>query len=61
MEGATKAFTFRNFCSVGHTLVEIVIRRVARVLYPRNFAKLANAPKSYETPSFSAGASGVGS
>jgi glycosyltransferase involved in cell wall biosynthesis len=51
-EGATKAFTFRNMCSVWHTLIEIVIRRVARILYPRNFAKIENAPLAYETRAF---------
>ncbi|MFM8290493.1 MAG: glycosyltransferase family 2 protein [Planctomycetia bacterium] len=57
-EGASKAFTFRNICSVSHTLLEIFIRRVARILYPKNFAKLANAPRSYETAAFRAGAGG---
>jgi dolichol-phosphate mannosyltransferase len=51
-EGSTKAFTFRNICSVGHTLLEIFIRRVAKLLYPRNFAKLARAPREFETPAF---------
>lgn len=51
-EGSTKAFTFRNICSVGHTLLEIFIRRVARLLYPRNFAKLSRAPREYETQAF---------
>lgn len=51
-EGATKAFTFRNICSVLHTLLEISIRRVARILYPRNFARLGEPPRAYETPAF---------
>lgn len=51
-EGETKAFTFRNICSVGHTLLEIFVRRVAKVLYPKNFAKLSRAPKIYESRSF---------
>jgi dolichol-phosphate mannosyltransferase len=51
-EGETKAFTFRNVCSVGHTLLEIFIRRVAKILYPKNFAKLSRAPKVFETRAF---------
>jgi len=33
--GRTKAFTLRNICSVAHTLLEIAIRRFARVMYPQ--------------------------
>jgi glycosyltransferase involved in cell wall biosynthesis len=51
-EGETKAFTFRNVCSVAHTLLEIFVRRVAKVLYPRNFAKLAGVPTVYESRAF---------
>lgn len=51
-EGATKAFTFRNICSVAHTLLEILIRRVAKLLYPRNFARLIKPPRAFETPAF---------
>jgi dolichol-phosphate mannosyltransferase len=51
-DGATKAFTFRNICSVAHTLLEILIRRVAKMLYPRNFSRLVAPPRSYETPAF---------
>lgn len=32
--GATKAFTFRNICSVGHTLLEIWLRRLGKLVYP---------------------------
>ena len=32
--GSSKAFTFRNICSVGHTLLDIFIRRVGRWVHP---------------------------
>jgi hypothetical protein len=32
--GETKAFKFRNICSVGHTLLEIWIRRLGKLVYP---------------------------
>ena len=32
--GATKAFRFRNICSVGHTLLEIWLRRLGKLVYP---------------------------
>lgn len=32
--GATKAFKFRNICSVGHTLLEIWLRRLGKLVYP---------------------------
>jgi hypothetical protein len=32
--GATKAFKFRNICSVGHTLLEIWVRRLGKLVYP---------------------------
>lgn len=51
-EGETKAFTFRNVCSVAHTLLEIFVRRVARILYPKNFSKLSRALQMYETRAF---------
>jgi glycosyltransferase involved in cell wall biosynthesis len=51
-EGETKAFTFRNVCSVGHTLLEIFIRRVARVLYPKNFAQLGHSSQKFESRAF---------
>lgn len=31
--GQSKALTFRNFCSVAHSLLNIAIRRVSRILY----------------------------
>jgi len=33
--GASKAFTFRNICSVAHSLLEIFIRRIGRLVHPR--------------------------
>ncbi|MEI6657458.1 MAG: glycosyltransferase family 2 protein [Planctomycetota bacterium] len=32
--GATKAFKFRNICSVSHTLLEIWLRRLGKLVYP---------------------------
>jgi glycosyltransferase involved in cell wall biosynthesis len=32
--GATKAFKFRNICSVSHTLLEIWLRRLGKIVYP---------------------------
>ncbi|NDC62903.1 MAG: glycosyltransferase family 2 protein [Planctomycetia bacterium] len=32
--GETKAFRFRNICSVAHTLLEIFIRRLGKLVYP---------------------------
>ena len=32
--GETKAFKFRNLCSVGHTLLEIWVRRLGKLVYP---------------------------
>lgn len=32
--GATKAFKFRNICSVAHTLLEILVRRLGKLVYP---------------------------
>ncbi len=34
--GTSNALTFRNFCSVCHTLLNIFIRRVAKILYGYN-------------------------
>jgi glycosyltransferase involved in cell wall biosynthesis len=33
--GSSKAFTFRNICSVAHSLLEILIRRVAKFVHPQ--------------------------
>lgn len=54
-DGATKAFTFRNVCSVAHTLLEILIRRVAKLLYPRNFSRLVRPPRTFVTAAFVGG------
>ncbi len=37
--GSTKAFTLVNFCSVVHTLLDIAIRRIARIMYPKRFTR----------------------
>jgi len=50
--GVTKAFTFRNIASVGHTLLEVFIRRVAKVLYPKTVSRLALPPDVYDGPGF---------
>jgi hypothetical protein len=34
-KGHAKAITLKNFCSVAHTLLELVIRRLSRKLYGR--------------------------
>jgi glycosyltransferase involved in cell wall biosynthesis len=34
--GRSKAFTFRNICSVGHSLVEILIRRIGKWVHPHS-------------------------
>lgn len=50
--GATKAFTIRNICSVGHTLLEIFIRRVAKALYPEEVSRLQDPPIVIDSPAF---------
>jgi len=35
LTGASKALTFKNICSVGHSLLNIAIRRVFKALYGR--------------------------
>ena len=37
--GSSKAFTFRNICSVAHSLLEILIRRVAKFVHPQSARK----------------------
>jgi glycosyltransferase involved in cell wall biosynthesis len=37
--GSSKAFTFRNVCSVAHSLLEILIRRVAKFVHPQSGLK----------------------
>ncbi len=53
--GATKAFTLRNFCSVAHTLLEIVIRRCAKLMYPKIATKLRQGTIVYTNPAASHG------
>lgn len=48
--GRTSAFTIRNFASVGHTLLELFIRRVAKLLYPNYTSRLKHGHTVYETP-----------
>jgi glycosyltransferase involved in cell wall biosynthesis len=50
--GKTKAFTFRNIASVGHTLVQLFFRRMSRVLYPKYVPNIANAPQEFATAGF---------
>ena len=37
--GSSKALTLPNVCSVTHTLLDIAIRRVARIIYPHRFTR----------------------
>lgn len=37
--GRSKAFTFRNICSVAHSLLEILIRRIAKFVHPQSRQK----------------------
>jgi len=37
--GSSKAFTFPNICSVAHSLLDILIRRVARIMYAERFTR----------------------
>lgn len=41
--GSSKALKLQNLCSVAHTLIDISIRRVARLIYPKRFANLRTA------------------
>ena len=50
--GATKAFTFRNIASVGHTLLQVFIRRVAKGLYPREVSSVHEAPEVRDNAAF---------
>lgn len=54
--GRTKAFTLRNFCSIAHTLLEVFIRRVANLMYPRNVTRLKEPKTTIESPGFRNGA-----
>lgn len=48
--GTTKAFSVRNVCSVGHTIMEIMIRRVAKILYPNLATRLKQGRTVFATP-----------
>jgi glycosyltransferase involved in cell wall biosynthesis len=48
--GATKAFTLRNIASVSHTFLEVVIRRIARILYPNLSTRLTHGAVVFATP-----------
>lgn len=48
--GATKAFKFRNICSVGHTLLEIWIRRLGKLVYPEAAQRPLNRLRVYRAP-----------
>ena len=51
-QGHSKAFTIRNFCSVGHTFIEIFIRHVAHTMYPKYRAQIAHKPQAYMNDAF---------
>lgn len=53
--GATKAFTFRNLASVGHTFLQILIRRIAMSMYPQYTRKLNQEPQVVKTPACQGG------
>jgi len=48
--GETKAFKFRNICSVGHTLLEIWIRRLGKLVYPEAAQRPLNRLRVYRAP-----------
>ena len=50
--GKTKAFSFRNIASVGNTLMEIFIRRVAKILCPQYVSLDPVIVKEFCTPAF---------
>jgi glycosyltransferase involved in cell wall biosynthesis len=49
--GTSKAFTLRNICSVGHSLLEIFIRRTAKLAYPAR-SKLLRTVHVYGAAAF---------
>jgi len=53
--GATKAFTFRNICSVGHTLLEIWIRRLGKLVYPESTRRPLNRLRVFRAATLGAG------
>jgi glycosyltransferase involved in cell wall biosynthesis len=57
--GASNAINFRNIASVGHTILELICRRVARILYPHYVRTIAADPAEVATSAFEASASGA--
>jgi glycosyltransferase involved in cell wall biosynthesis len=53
--GATKAFRFRNICSVGHTLLEIWLRRLGKLVYPAATRRPLDELRMYRAGDFGAG------
>ena len=53
--GATKAFKFRNICSVGHTLLEIWLRRLGKLFYPEATRRPLNKLTVYRAADLGAG------
>lgn len=49
--GSSKAFTFRNVCSVAHSLLEILIRRAAKFVHPQAGRKPSGAIAVYRARS----------
>ncbi len=45
--GETKAFKFRNICSVAHTLLEIFVRRLGTFVYPESTRRPLNRLRVY--------------
>lgn len=48
--GTSKAFTLRNIASVSHTFLEVIIRRVGRLLYPNLATRLKHGEVVFATP-----------
>lgn len=46
--GSSKAITFRNFCSVCHTLLDIFIRRVGRIIHPQSRRTIPGKLRVYQ-------------
>jgi glycosyltransferase involved in cell wall biosynthesis len=46
-DGESKAFRFRNICSVAHTLLDIFIRRLGVLVYPRAAYQAVNQLRVY--------------
>jgi glycosyltransferase involved in cell wall biosynthesis len=49
-KGRAKAITLKNICSVAHTLLELVIRRLSRKLYGRTGSRAAATRPAAEGP-----------